>query len=277
MPSGRTHDRITLWSLPLVVGVTYVQTQNEYLSVLVGTSFLFGGLMFGPDLDIYSNQFCRWGWLRWIWIPYQKSLRHRSFMSHGPLIGTAVRLVYLLTWVAVFSGIALLLTRSIWPAQLTLLQSIQLILRSLHNYDTQWIAIYCGLELGAMSHYLMDWSEAMYKRIQIEGLSALVTPAKPKKRQRSAKKSQISEGLTHPDPLAESLSAANVSSPQLLLPSDAAEVVSSRGSLSVAPLKEAPLKEAPLKEDESSQDPPKTPSSSEINVSGLIQSSEVQH
>lgn len=72
MPSGRTHDRITLWALPFVTGVAFWQTKSGHLTLLITGGFLFGGLMFGPDLDIYSRQYQRWGFLRFIWLPYQK-------------------------------------------------------------------------------------------------------------------------------------------------------------------------------------------------------------
>ncbi|MFN7414520.1 MAG: metal-binding protein, partial [Dolichospermum sp.] len=91
MPSGQTHDRITIWSMPVVASITLVSTHSSNMTLLVAGGFMFGGLMFGPDLDIYSRQFQRWGFLRWIWLPYQKSLRHRSFLSHGPIIGTTLR------------------------------------------------------------------------------------------------------------------------------------------------------------------------------------------
>ncbi len=42
--------------------------------------------MFGPDLDIYSVQFQRWGFLRWIWLPYQKSNAGVSCAGFGYLI-----------------------------------------------------------------------------------------------------------------------------------------------------------------------------------------------
>ena len=59
--------------------------------------------MLGPDLDIHSIQYRRWGPLRWIWLPYQKALKHRSQLSHGPIIGTAVRVMYLSVWIALFA------------------------------------------------------------------------------------------------------------------------------------------------------------------------------
>ena len=87
MSSGQTHDRITFYSLPLVMLATLGVTHSLWLMLWVGLGFLVGGLLLGPDLDIHSVQYKRWGWLRWIWLPYRGSMRHRSFWSHGPIIG----------------------------------------------------------------------------------------------------------------------------------------------------------------------------------------------
>jgi uncharacterized metal-binding protein len=74
MPSGRTHDRITLWSLPLVASCTYLITRHSTPTLMICAGFLFGGLMLGPDLDIHSIHYKRWGWFRWIWLPYRGSM-----------------------------------------------------------------------------------------------------------------------------------------------------------------------------------------------------------
>ena len=95
MPSGRTHDRITWYLTPVMAGFSYLITHQEHLTVLATVAFLFSGLMFGPDLDIHSVQYKRWGWLRWLWLPYRRLLRHRSLFSHGPIIGTFLRICYL--------------------------------------------------------------------------------------------------------------------------------------------------------------------------------------
>lgn len=176
MPSGRTHDSITLWSLPLVAGVTFERTQNPGLTLIVSGGYLFSGLMFGPDLDIHSRQYKRWGWLRWIWLPYRRSMRHRAFLSHGPIVGTIVRIVYLLSWVVaclavvvVASAIAYQLTgeldqwTQIW--QQYWLLAIDGIGRSLQQHFSQWLALLIGLELGALSHSLSDWIGSRYKRL----------------------------------------------------------------------------------------------------------------
>ncbi|BAY28390.1 hypothetical protein NIES2107_02180 [Nostoc carneum NIES-2107] len=182
MPSGRTHDSITLYALPFVAGVTFWQTGSSNVTLFVSGGFLFGGLMFGPDLDIYSIQYQRWGFLRWIWLPYQKSLRHRSFLSHGPIIGTTLRVVYLCCLLAiatiVFVAIAekLLNTASLW-------QNVGgTVERSLTSYGTEFLALFLGMELGAMSHTLSDWSNSTYKRVKRQGVRVLLPSGKIKKR-----------------------------------------------------------------------------------------------
>lgn len=156
MPSGATHDRITLMSLPIVSGITLLVSRSASITLSLAGSFLFSGLMFGPDLDIYSVQFKRWGILRWIWRPYQKGMRHRSWLSHGPIIGTVLRLLYLGGWgVAlggILTGIAIANHYPLWSWQ-TLKAVLQQIT---HQYLWQGLAILGGLELGALSH---TWSD----------------------------------------------------------------------------------------------------------------------
>jgi len=165
MPAGKTHDRITVWSLPLVAGLTFASSQNGNLVLLVCSGFLFSGLMFGPDLDIPSRQFKRWGWLRWIWIPYQRSIPHRSFLSHGPLIGTTLRLAYLSTWVVALAIAGLSLASHFWEVTWGWQVMGDTLWWSLQEYRGAWFALWVGLELGAMSHSLSDWGSSFYKRL----------------------------------------------------------------------------------------------------------------
>jgi uncharacterized metal-binding protein len=158
MPSGATHDRITLISLPIVSGLTLLASRSASITLSLAGSFLFSGLMFGPDLDIYSVQFKRWGILRWIWRPYQKSMRHRSWLSHGPIVGTILRLAYLGCWVLALGGfwnwVATINHWSVWSWQ-QLQPRLQPFFR---QYFWQGLAILTGLELGALSH---TWSDAI--------------------------------------------------------------------------------------------------------------------
>ncbi|MBE9191357.1 metal-binding protein [Gloeocapsopsis crepidinum LEGE 06123] len=166
MPSGRTHDRITLWGLPLITSLTFFHTQSGNLTLIVAGAYLFSGLMFGPDLDLYSRQYQRWGYFRWIWLPYQKALRHRSIFSHGLLIGTTVRILYLGVWLTLIGIFCLGVAHLIWGVELTWQQLVTESRRSLTQNPAEWFYLFAGLELGAMSHSLSDWSSSAYKRLQ---------------------------------------------------------------------------------------------------------------
>jgi len=195
MPSGRTHDQITLWSLPLVAALTFGQTSSSNLTLLVSGSFLFGGLMFGPDLDIYSCQYQRWGWFKPIWLPYQKSLRHRSFLSHGPLIGTALRILYLAIWIAVFGVLGLAMAQKIGNLGWNWQDMVFSYGRSIWEHHIEILAVYIGLELGAMSHYLSDWGGSAYKRFKKKGLSGLRPPGTIKRGKRQPPRRTSSKSI----------------------------------------------------------------------------------
>ncbi|MEL6778430.1 MAG: metal-binding protein [Cyanobacteria bacterium J06597_16] len=166
MPSGRTHDRITYWCLPFIVGGTAWVTRSPAFTLIIGLSFLVGGLMLGPDLDIHSVQYKRWGPIRWIWLPYQIALPHRSHFSHGPIIGTALRVVYLALWIALFTFAGAMVLNAVWDAKLTW-PSIRAVLQYvLTHYFGQWLAILVGLEAGAMSHSISDAMGSSFVRKQ---------------------------------------------------------------------------------------------------------------
>jgi uncharacterized metal-binding protein len=192
MPSGRTHDRITIWGLPVIVGATYWQTRDSSMTLLIAGGFMLGGLMFGPDLDIYSVQYQRWGWFKWIWLPYQKSLRHRSFLSHGPVIGTALRVLYFTTILSIIALIFLVIAEKIGSIALNWQSLGDDIGNTFVKHKAEFLALFLGLEFGAMSHYLSDWTGSAYKRIKKQGirefLKGLAKNGKIKKRKRVVRK-----------------------------------------------------------------------------------------
>lgn len=159
MPSGATHDRITLACLPAVGGIALLASRSASITLSLAGSFLFSGLMFGPDLDIYSVQFKRWGLLRWIWRPYQKGLQHRSWLSHGPIVGTAFRLLYLGLWAMLLGtiafGIGIANRWTVWDWQ-NIALARETILRFGLQFSWEIGAALIGLELGAMSHSFSD-------------------------------------------------------------------------------------------------------------------------
>lgn len=157
MPSGKTHDHITWYCLPLVIVLFIIVTRQFFLTCVGVLAYLFSGFMFGPDLDIYSIQFKRWGFFRFLWLPYQKFLKHRSFFSHGFIIGTILRVIYLFSlffiFCILFVAIAQLIFGFPWHWQKFFVMASEKIGE---DYLGEVLSIFVGLELGAMSHYLAD-------------------------------------------------------------------------------------------------------------------------
>jgi len=190
MASGRTHDRITLWTLPLVLLAAFRLTLNGWLTVTVCLGFLLSGWVLGPDLDIHSVQYKRWGWFRWIWLPYRGSLRHRSLWSHGPLIGTMVRVLYISIWLALLGIITVDVLNSLGRTALSWGDLVAGLSWNLRTYWPFWLALLIGLELGALSHYMADWLTSAWKREAKRGSANLQPPSKgtrPKKARRRRK------------------------------------------------------------------------------------------
>src|SRR5919202_6213694 len=94
MPSGKTHDAITIILAAPTFAAAWGLTGKLTPAFLATGAMLFGGLMFGPDLDIQSRQYMRWGIFRFIWFPYKVIFRHRSRWSHGIIFGTLIRVLY---------------------------------------------------------------------------------------------------------------------------------------------------------------------------------------
>ena len=157
MPSGKIHDQITWYCLPVVIASFLIITKSLLLTALGSFGFIFSGLMFGPDLDIYSVQFKRWHFFRFIWLPYQKFLKHRSLLSHGFLIGTIVRVLYLSLILLILSIILVAIAQLIfgfpWHWQKFMVNSYSALR---NDYWQEVLCLFIGLELGAMSHYFAD-------------------------------------------------------------------------------------------------------------------------
>ncbi|EAZ88591.1 metal-binding protein [Crocosphaera chwakensis] len=167
MPSGRTHDRITYLSLlPLVIIIYSLTRRIEWLFWFSG-AYLFSGLMFGPDLDIYSVQYKRWGIIRWIWLPYQSCFKHRSFFSHGFILGTAIRVIYLLTIILIVAIFIVAIAQLIWGFPWNWRNFANRSFNLLKNrYLAEAIVTLIALELGAMSHSFSDYLVSYFKHSQ---------------------------------------------------------------------------------------------------------------
>jgi uncharacterized metal-binding protein len=94
VPSAKTHDAITFMLAAPAGAAAYAATHQLSAALIVGIAFVFGGLMFGPDLDTVSRQYSRWGILRFLWFPYRHFTPHRSRLSHGLILGAFLRVFY---------------------------------------------------------------------------------------------------------------------------------------------------------------------------------------
>jgi uncharacterized metal-binding protein len=175
---------VTLWSLPIIAGGTLYATARADLAFWVSGGFLFSGLIFGPDLDLYSFHYKRWGKLRWLWRPYQQAIKHRSIWSHGPIVGTIGRVLYLSLWLGLVGLFYLAINQLAGGKTYT---GIQLLAISKHSIEANfpvYLALFCGLELGAMSHYLSDWLVSTLKRSPLRNRTERNSKLKPISKQK---------------------------------------------------------------------------------------------
>ena len=145
MASGRIHDRATL-IVSAPIGMATAVLWGADAGFIAAAACLIGGLWLSPDLDTHSNALRRWGPLRGLWWPYRRLIPHRSLWSHGPLIGTALRLLWLLSWWVVLS---LLIG---WPTN----AGLPPLVNWLKQQPQQAIALAIGLEASAWLHLILD-------------------------------------------------------------------------------------------------------------------------
>jgi uncharacterized metal-binding protein len=169
MPSGKTHDAITfLLAAPIGVAA-YAVTKDFAITAAAVFAFLFGGLMFGPDLDTVSKQFSRWWFLQVLWYPYRIFFKHRSRWSHGLVFGTLIRVVYFMgvVTIAAFLGAYFyaVFTNGTLPNVQAFAESWKIIGKYGNAYFGREVlaAIFFGLWAGAASHTFTDMAASYIK------------------------------------------------------------------------------------------------------------------
>ena len=171
MPSGKTHDLITFLLAAPTAAVTYYFTRDWMLTAVATAAMVFGGLMFGPDLDVQSRQYTRWGPLRFLWWPYKVALRHRSRWSHSIMLGTLIRVVYFLIVVTIVL-VASLYIRDVYINQssvdaTTFTDAIGRVWEIISPIKRGYlIAAFAGLWVGASSHTISDVLGSFFKSVK---------------------------------------------------------------------------------------------------------------
>jgi uncharacterized metal-binding protein len=166
MPSGKTHDAVTIILAAPTFVAAWGVTGSVALSTLSTLAMLFGGFMFGPDLDIQSRQYTRWGLFRFLWLPYRMLFRHRSRWSHGIIFGTLIRVIYFAAVLALIIVAGVYLRATLVGGALPGPEQFAEAWRAIEasagrnvGRHAVW-AILAGLWWGAASHTLTDvaWS-----------------------------------------------------------------------------------------------------------------------
>ncbi len=170
MPSGKTHDAITIILAAPTFIAAWGLTHSVALSSVATGAMLFGGLMFGPDLDIQSKQYARWGVFRFLWLPYRMTFRHRSRWSHGIIFGTLIRVTYFAGIIALLAAGAVYLRAMLVEGRPPGFDEVVMVWRVMEGALKQsvgnhalWIT-FCGLWWGAASHTITDVAWSMMRK-----------------------------------------------------------------------------------------------------------------
>ena len=169
MPSGKVHDAITLGLALPAFGAGYLITGSGASSLICGVAFIFGGLMFGPDLDTVSRPYSRWGPVRAIWLPYRYFFPHRSRFSHGLILGALIRVIYFLGVVTLVGLIAAYLYQTFnggrMPGVGDIVQMWNPVGQNLREkFGSNFlIIVFVGLWAGAASHTFTDLAGSFIK------------------------------------------------------------------------------------------------------------------
>ncbi len=173
MPSGKTHDAVTFFLVAPTFAATWMITGSFLSSSIVTAAFVFGGLMFGPDLDTHSKQYTRWSVFRFLWYPYQAFFAHRSRWSHGLIFGTFLRIVYFMGVMTLASFLVAYFLMIYSGGTLPDLMQFMETWRQIGEYvrenfgESVFIAAFVGLWLGAASHTLTDMAGSFVKHGRI--------------------------------------------------------------------------------------------------------------
>lgn len=175
MPRYHTHEVFaSLFTIPLTY-LYYKITRDLGASAVFFISIIFGVFFLSPDLDTKSKAYRRWSFLRFIWIPYMKLVKHRSFLSHFPVVSSIIRSIYLtlsiafisaliiyfLTAIFVFLGVEMKTKNFLLVFRESFFSTVHILL----DIDLKFlIAFLIGISSGDTIHMVIDLVSTKIKR-----------------------------------------------------------------------------------------------------------------
>lgn len=157
MAQGTVHDRWTIiTSVSIMLGAVWYEKIPSLCKtvsiiealILLACANLFSGFYLSPDLDCVQQK-CRswWRWrklkLGWWWSLYGKLIpHHRHWLSHGVLIGSILRVLWLCMPLIIGTMALYHFGMIPWGSKLEIFERAAI--------------IFVGIELGALVHYWLD-------------------------------------------------------------------------------------------------------------------------
>jgi len=138
-------------------------------AAVVGAAFVFGGLMFGPDLDTVSRQYSRWFFLRFLWFPYRSFFKHRSRFSHGLIFGAFIRVIYFMGVLTLAAFAVVYVVAAYSGGKLPVWNEFARVWQPIGEFTRAKLGEYflpltfVGLWLGAASHTFTDMAGSFVK------------------------------------------------------------------------------------------------------------------
>ena len=168
LASGKAHDKITVIMTPFIaslflfLNMIFLDDLGSSIAfTILGVSiYMFGGYMFSGDLDIKSREFKRWGYLKFIWIPYQKIFEHRSIYTHGFILGPIIRIVYV-------SLIPIIISSLLYSFSIINISTVEILKLSftfILKNKILFFNIFLALFLGSGLHTITDIIYSYFKR-----------------------------------------------------------------------------------------------------------------
>jgi len=176
MPSFKTHDAITVLLAIPIFAAAWIISRDLTIAAVIAVASLFGGLVFGPDLDTYSKNYTRWGIFRVIWFPYRAVFKHRSRFTHGILFGTLLRTIYLMGVLTVIAFLVACVSAIYSHGNLPGIASVAAEWQKLGEWTARYLGryfawfVFLGLWLGGFSHSLTDIAGTYVKTGKVKAM-----------------------------------------------------------------------------------------------------------
>lgn len=155
----------TVANTAVLVGTTVVMRAQSWSwqdVIAVNAGIAIATFVLSPDMDLFnSKSMDGWGWLRVFWWPYSKLAKHRDRL-HIPILGTAVRWLYVLAILAILGLLLYLLLRRLEVGISFDFagDSQDLLYNSLYLAD-----MFLGAILADTTHYVLDIISTKLKRL----------------------------------------------------------------------------------------------------------------